>query len=155
MKTMTEHDEWMQLALDEARAAAAEGELPVGAIVIHGGRVVGRGHNRTEQLDDPAAHAEILALREAGSIIGDWRLEGATLVATLEPCPMCVGAIILGRIRHLVYGARDPRYGACGSALDLTGPSLAPHLLNTVGGVCEQECGDLLRDFFRVLRQRP
>lgn len=151
---MNRHEEWMELALAEARAAEDEGEVPVGAIVVFDGRVVGRGHNRTEQLDDPSAHAEILALREAGATIGDWRLEGATLVATLEPCPMCVGAMILGRVARLVYGAADPRYGACGSALDLTGPQLAPHLLDTVSGVREHECGEMLRRFFRALRQR-
>lgn len=151
---LNEHDEWMLLALAEARAAEAEGEVPVGAIVVHEGRVVGRGHNRTEQLDDPAAHAEILALRQAGAALGDWRLEGATLVVTLEPCPMCVGAIIWARICTLVYGAADPRYGACGSAVDLTAPSLAPHLIERVPGVREHECGELLREFFRGLRRR-
>lgn len=151
---ISQHDEWMQLALAEARAAEAEGEVPVGAVVIHEGRVVGTGHNRTEQLDDPAAHAEILALRQAGAAIGDWRLEGATLVVTLEPCPMCIGAIIWARVRTLVYGAADPRYGACGSAIDLTTPPLAPHLLHKSGGVREHECGELLREFFRDLRRR-
>jgi tRNA(adenine34) deaminase len=151
---LNDYDAWMQLAIDEARAAESEGEVPVGAVVIHEGHVIGRGHNRTEQLDDPAAHAEVLALREAGTAIGDWRLENTTLVVTLEPCPMCTGAIILGRVERLVYGAADPRYGACGSAIELRTPELAPHLLETVTGVREQECGDLLREFFRALRQR-
>jgi tRNA(adenine34) deaminase len=152
--TESGYDAWMQLAIDEARAAADEGEVPVGAVLLREGEVIGRGHNRTEQLDDPAAHAEILALREAGTALGDWRLEHSTLVVTLEPCPMCIGAIILARIERLVYGAADPRYGACGSAVELRTERLAPHLLETVTGVREQECGDLLRDFFRELRAR-
>lgn len=147
------YDAWMDLALAEARAAAAEGEVPVGAVLIRDGEVVGRGHNRTEQLDDPAAHAEILAMRQAGAALGDWRLEGSTLVVTLEPCPMCIGAILLARVERLVYGATDPRLGACGSAIDLRTERLAPHLLETVSGVREQECGDLLREFFRRLRK--
>lgn len=154
MGTDSGYDVWMQLAIDEARAAAAEGEVPVGAVLLHEGEVIGRGHNRTEQLDDPAAHAEILALREAGAALGDWRLEHSTLVVTLEPCPMCIGAIIWARVERLVYGAADPRYGACGSAVELRTDRLAPHLLETVSGVREQECGDLLRDFFRQLRQQ-
>ena len=122
--------------------------------MLHEDRVVGRGHNRTEDLDDPSAHAEILALRAAGEALGDWRLEHCTLVVTLEPCPMCIGAIILARVERLIYGAADPRYGACGSAVELRTEQLAPHLLETISGVREQECGDLLREFFRGLRDR-
>ena len=151
---MSDYDAWMQLAIAEAREAERQGEVPVGAVVVRDGRVIGRGHNRTEALDDPSAHAEILALRAAGAENGDWRLEGTTLVVTLEPCPMCIGAIILGRVERLVYGAGDPRYGACGSAIELRTPELAPHLLETVTGVREAECGELLRAFFRRLRAR-
>lgn len=148
------YDAWMDLALAEARSAAAEGEVPVGAVLILDGEVVGRGHNRTEQLDDPAAHAEILALREAGAALGDWRLERSTLVVTLEPCPMCIGAIQLARVERLVYGAADPRMGACGSAVDLRTEPVAHHLIETVSGVREEECGEVLREFFRALRAR-
>ena len=147
-------DSLMQQALAEARAAEQLDEVPVGAVVWHDGRVIGRGHNLTESRDDPCAHAEVLALRAAGETLGDWRLEGATLVVTLEPCPMCIGAIILARIERLVYGAADPRYGACGSRVDLATPELAPHLLQIEAGCRADECGELLRGFFRKLRQR-
>jgi tRNA(adenine34) deaminase len=142
----------MGLALEEARAAAAAGEVPVGAILLRDGDVLGKGRNTTEDADDPSGHAEINALREAARIEGDWRLEGTTLVVTLEPCTMCIGAIALARVERLVYGARDPRLGACGSILDLTSAGIAPHLREVVGGIREMECGDLLRDFFRALR---
>ena len=151
---MSDVDTWMEIALVEARAAEAEGEVPVGAVVIHEGRIVGRGHNVTAHSADPCGHAEIVALRAAGRILGDWRLEGATLVVTLEPCPMCIGAIILARVQRLVYAAADPRYGACGSAVNLATPKLAPHLLQVEAGHRAEECGELLRGFFRGLRAR-
>lgn len=142
----------MELALAEAEAAAVRGEVPVGAVLLLDGEVVGRGHNTTEADDDPTAHAEIVALRRAGRRLGDWRLEETTLVVTLEPCAMCMGAIALARVRHLVWGARDPRLGACGSVLDLTEAGIAPHLHSVEGNVRAGECGELLRDFFRTLR---
>ncbi|MFQ5744120.1 MAG: tRNA adenosine(34) deaminase TadA [Acidobacteriota bacterium] len=144
---------WMALALDEARAAATAGEVPVGAVVVHGGKILGRGHNSTEADSDPSAHAEIHALRAAAKALGDWRLEGATLVVTLEPCAMCVGATVLARVARLIYGAADPRLGACGSVIDLTDGQTAPHLKEVQGGVLAEECGKLLRQFFHRLRQ--
>jgi len=143
----------MDLAVQEARAAATVGEVPVGAIVLRDGVVLGTGRNTTEEADDPSGHAEVNALREAARVEGDWRLEGTTLVVTLEPCTMCIGAIALARVEHLIYGARDPRLGACGSILDLTAAGIAPHLRDVEGGVREAECGELLREFFRALRQ--
>lgn len=151
---MSDIDTWMDLALEEARLAASEGEVPVGAVVVCDGAVIARAHNLTEQADDPTAHAEVLALREAARCRGDWRLDGCTLVVTLEPCPMCVGALILARIDRLVYGARDPRYGACGSALQLPATALTPHLREVRHSHRADECSDVLRDFFRRLRQR-
>ena len=142
----------MVLALEEARAAAAAGEVPVGAIVLRDGIVLGSGRNTTEAADDPSGHAEVNALREAGRMQGDWRLEGTTLVVTLEPCAMCVGAIALARVERIIYGARDPRLGACGSALDLVSTAIAPHLRRVESGVREEECADLLREFFQALR---
>lgn len=142
----------MDLALDEARRAAEGGEVPVGALLIRGDRILGRAGNLTESADDPSAHAEILALRAAGKTTGDWRLEGTTLVVTLEPCTMCLGAIALARVERLVYGADDPRLGACGSAAPLVAPALAPHLKEVRRGVKAGECGALLTDFFRRLR---
>lgn len=147
-------DSWMELALQEARAAADEAEVPVGAVLVQDDRVLAAAHNRTEQLDDPSAHAEILALREAGGATGDWRLENSTLVVTLEPCPMCLGAIIWARVERLVYAARDPRYGACGSALQLPDTALTPHLLEIRSGYRARESTELLQSFFRTLRQR-
>jgi len=143
-------ESWIRAALTEARRAAELGEVPVGALLVLDDEVVARGHNTTESSDDPAAHAEIHALRAAGAATGDWRLEGSTLVVTLEPCPMCMGAIIWARVARLVYGAADPRYGACGSALDLR--PLAPHLTRVDAGILAEECGELLRGFFRRLR---
>jgi len=143
---------WMDLALAEARRAAAAGEVPVGAVILQDGEVVGRGHNTTEADDDPSAHAEINALRRAGRRTGDWRLEETILVVTLEPCAMCMGAMALARVARLIWGAPDPRLGACGSALDLSAAGIAPHLLGVEGEVRAEECGALLRDFFRDLR---
>ena len=152
--TAAQFDAWMQQAVEQAQDAAAHGEVPVGAIVLRNDTVIGRGRNRTEELADPSAHAEILALREAGAFTGDWRLEGTTLVVTLEPCPMCLGAIIQARIGRLVYAAADPRYGACGSALPLPPPALTPHLREIRHATHPDEGGAPLRDFFRRLRKR-
>lgn len=147
-------DAWMQLAVEQAEEAADAGEVPVGAVVMIDGEVVGRGRNRTEELDDPSAHAEIVALRQAGKTTGDWRLEGATLVATLEPCPMCVGAIIQARVSCLVYASIDSRYGACGSAVPLPPPQLTPHLREIRHATHAETGSRLLQDFFRRLRAK-
>lgn len=151
---MSDVDTWMDLALQEARAAADQGEVPVGAVLIRHGEVLARAHNLTEQAVDPTAHAEMLALRAAAETLGDWRLDDTTLVVTLEPCPMCVGAIVLARVERLVYGARDPRYGACGSALELPPTALTPHLREIRHAHRADECGAVLQDFFRGLRQQ-
>lgn len=142
----------MNAALGQARLAGASGEVPVGAVLALDGEIIGAGHNTTEGADDPSGHAEIGALRAAGIAFGDWRLEGSTLIVTLEPCTMCLGAIALARVERLVYGAADPRLGACGSALNLLDEGIAPHLKSVEGGLMAAECGDLLRDFFRKLR---
>lgn len=142
----------MDLALEEAHAAAAAGEVPVGAVLVRDGEVLGRGHNTTEADADPTAHAEVNALRAAARRVGDWRLEETTLVVTLEPCPMCAGALALARVARLVFGAPDPRLGAFGSVVDLSGRQASPHLLEVRGGVRAEECGELLQGFFRSLR---
>ena len=142
----------MAVAIEEAQSAYAEGEIPVGAVVVRRGELLARGHNQTERAGDATRHAEIIALQEAARVVGDWRLQDAALVVTLEPCPMCVGAVILARISRLVYAAPDPRYGACGSAIDLITPELAPHLRTVEAGVREHEAATLLRGFFRELR---
>ena len=143
----------MHRAIEQARAARVAGEVPVGAVIVRDGEVIAAAHNTTRSDADPTAHAEVLAMREAGRRTGDWRLEGCALIVTLEPCPMCMGAIILARIPLLVYGAPDPRYGACGSAIDLTVRALAPHLEDVRAGVEEATCGALLREFFQGRRQ--
>ena len=146
---------WMRQALAEARAAAALGEVPVGAVVVRDGRVIGRGHNRRETDGDPLAHAELLALAEAAGRVEGWRLVGCTLYVTLEPCAMCAGALVNARVDRLVYGAADPKAGFCGSLGDLVRDPRLNHRLEVTVGVLEEECGALLREFFRSLRGGP
>lgn len=148
-------DDAMQEALALARAAAAQGEVPVGAVALHEGVIVGRGANRRELDRDPTAHAEMLALREAARALGRWRLSGVTLVVTLEPCAMCAGAMVLARIERLAYGAPDPKAGAVGSIMDLSRDPRLNHRFEVVSGVEAQACGDLLRAFFRARREGP
>jgi tRNA(adenine34) deaminase len=143
---------FMREALAEAAAAASLGEVPIGAVVVREERVIARGQNRRERDRDPTAHAEILALREAARHLGGWRLPGCTLYVTLEPCAMCAGALVQARVMRLVFGAPDPKAGAVGSVVDLLRDARATHTVEVAGGVCEAECGDLLRRFFAVLR---
>jgi tRNA(adenine34) deaminase len=143
----------MDLALAEALSAGPSGDVPVGAVVLdQGGRVVGRGHNAREAEGDPTAHAEVSALRTAARTLGGWRLTGCTLVVTLEPCTMCAGALVLARVARLVFGAWDPKAGAAGSLRDVVRDSRLNHRVEVLGGVREQECGDLLRAFFTAHR---
>jgi tRNA(adenine34) deaminase len=150
---MEDHD-WMEEALDEARAAVALGEVPVGAVVVRDGRVIGRGHNRRETDGDPLAHAELIALRQAAAATAGWRLVDCALFVTLEPCAMCAGALVNCRVSRLVYGAADPKAGFCGSLGDLVRDPRLNHRLEVVGGVLAEECGALLRSFFAGLRDR-
>jgi tRNA(adenine34) deaminase len=146
-------DDAMALALDEARAAAAHGDVPIGAVVVVGGRVVARRHNQREQLGDPTAHAEILALRDAAAAVGDgWRLSGATLVVTLEPCPMCAGALVAARVERLVFGAFDPKAGAASTLYNLCADPRLNHELTVTPGVRIDEAAALLAEFFGDLR---
>ena len=139
----------MGLALDEARVALTTGDVPVGAVVLGpDGEVVGRGHNAREATGDPTAHAEVLAIRQAATVLGTWRLDGCTLVVTLEPCLACAGAVILARVPRLVLGAWDPKAGACGSVWDVVRDRRAVHRAQVVGGVQADECAALLREFF-------
>jgi tRNA(adenine34) deaminase len=142
----------MEVALDLAGQAAARGEVPVGAVVVLDGEIVGQGANRTEALQDPTAHAEILALREAAGRLGSWRLTGATLYVTLEPCAMCAGALVLARIERLVFGADDPKAGMCGSLNNLVEDPRLNHRIEVVRGVAARQAGELLRGFFRGRR---
>lgn len=144
-----EYADWMRQALDLAAAAEQGGDVPIGAVVVdRDGAVVGRGSNVREVLHDPTGHAEVVALREAGAALGAWRLEGCSLVVTLEPCAMCAGASVLARVDRIVFGAWDPKAGACGSVWDLPRDRRALHRPEVVGGVLEEECAAALVDFF-------
>ena len=147
-----DHELWMEIALEEARRAHAHGEVPVGAVAVRGDEILGRGRNRTEELKDPTAHAEMIALREAARALDSWRLIGVTLYATLEPCAMCAGACVLARIDRLVYGALDPKAGMSGSLASIPTDTRLNHRVEIVGGVLAVECGALLKDFFRARR---
>lgn len=138
----------MRAALDQAHRAATVGEVPVGAVVACQGEVISRAHNRRELDGDPTAHAEILAMREAAARLGAWRLEGCSLYVTLEPCFMCAGAAVNGRLERLVFGAADPKAGAVGSLYDVPGDARLNHRPEVVGGVLAQECGRVLKEFF-------
>ena len=145
-------ERFMREALKEARRAAEKGEAPVGAVIVCGGRIIGRGHNLRERLGDPTAHAEMLAIREAALVQGGWRLNGCTLYVTMEPCPMCAGAAILARLQRLVYGVPDPKAGAAGSCLDLLSLTCFNHRVAVLGGVCAEACAGIVQHFFRRLR---
>lgn len=142
----------VRAALAEAEAAAESGEVPVGAVVVAGGAIIARGHNRSETDNDPSAHAEIVALREAARTTGNYRLTDATLYVTLEPCAMCMGALVQARIERLVFGAYDPKAGAAGSAIDLSDSPSFNHRFEINGGVMAEECGSLLKSFFESRR---
>ncbi len=144
----------MRAALREARAAGAADEVPVGCVVVRDGAVIGRGRNQTETLQDATAHAEILAIGAASNALGSWRLLDCTLYVTLEPCAMCAGAIVLARVARLVYGAFDPKAGACGSVLDVIHERRLNHRVEVVPGVLAPECGEMLRAFFAKKRPR-
>jgi tRNA(adenine34) deaminase len=148
-------EQMMRRALDLAAQARDIGEVPVGAIVYETatGRVLGEGSNRREVDHDPLAHAEIIAIAAAARALGDWRLNACTLVVTLEPCAMCAGAIVNARIGRLVYGAPDPKAGACGSLMKLTEDARLNHRVAPIAGVLGEECGEMLRAFFRALRK--
>ena len=142
----------MQLALEEASRAPAVGEVPIAAILVRHGDVLASAHNLRESLQDPTAHAEMIVIRKAAEQLGSWRLTETVLYVTLEPCPMCAGAIVQSRIARLVFGAWDPKAGACGSLFDIPADRRLNHRVEVVGGVLEQESQSLLQDFFRSKR---
>ena len=144
---------FMQAALAQAKAAERDGEVPVGAVVVHQGEMIAQGNNRVLRDSDPTAHAEIVAMRSAGKVLGNYRLEGCTLYTTLEPCAMCAGAILHARIERLVYAASDPKAGACGSVLSVMNHPQLNHKVEVIWGVLAEECGAMLTEFFR--RRRP
>ncbi|MFZ5945049.1 MAG: tRNA adenosine(34) deaminase TadA [Bacillota bacterium] len=149
---MLSHEDYMQEALQEAKKAFNENEVPIGAVVVRDGKIIGRGRNQRETLNDPTAHAEILALRDAGSNLGSWRLTGTVLYVTIEPCPMCAGALINSRIDTVVYGADEPKFGSAGSQLNLLQYPGFNHQVKIIGPVLEDECKAIMKDFFQKLR---
>lgn len=149
-----DHAGYMREALAEAEKAYALDEVPIGAVVVLGDNIIGRGHNLRETLLDSTAHAEIVAMREAARHIGDWRLSGATVYATVEPCPMCAGAMIQFRVQTVVYGAADPKAGAVDSIMDVLREPRFNHQVGVVSGVLEEECAGIIKRFFRELRER-
>ena len=144
---------FVRAAIAEAGTAERDGEVPVGAVVVHNGEIIARGGNRVLRDSDPTAHAEIVALRAAGKMLGNYRLEGCTLYTTLEPCAMCAGAILHARIERLVYAASDPKAGACGSVLSVMNHPRLNHKVEVVSGLLAEECGAMLTEFFRRRRQ--
>jgi tRNA(adenine34) deaminase len=146
------HDHWMRFALEQAVQAFEEGEVPVGAVIVHENRIIGTGYNQREQLCDPTAHAEMIAITQAAEEMGSWRLENCTLYCTLEPCPMCAGAIVQARIPTVIYGTTDPKAGACHTLFQITNDSRLNHRAVVLGGVMQDECRLLLQDFFAQQR---
>ncbi len=151
---MTEQEKYMKEAIRQARKAAALGEVPIGCVIVYKGRIIGRGYNRRNTDKNTLAHAEITAINRASKKMGDWRLEGCTLYVTLEPCQMCAGAIVQARIDQVVMGAMNPKAGCCGSVLNLLEVSAFNHQVRAVRGILEEECAQLLTDFFKDLRVR-
>jgi tRNA(adenine34) deaminase len=149
----TGHETYMREAIAEGEAAYRRGEVPVGAAAVHNGQVIGRGHNRKEEWADPTAHAEMIALRQAAQALGGWRLAGVTLYCTMEPCPMCAGAMILARLPRLVYAVDDPKSGAAGSVLDVARSPRLNHQVEVTKGVLADDVKELLDLFFKGLRQ--
>jgi tRNA(adenine34) deaminase len=143
---------FMRLALKEAIEAGREGEVPIGAVLVHGGRVIGRGHNQRETLKDPTAHAEMIVLTQGAAALDAWRLIDTTMYVTLEPCPMCAGALLQARVKRLVFGAADPKAGACGTLFDLARDPRLNHRVEVSAGVLAQESAAVLQEFFRKRR---
>jgi tRNA(adenine34) deaminase len=149
---MHDHQYFMLQAIVEAQTAASEGEVPVGAVIVHNGQIIASAHNQREQLKDPTAHAEMIAITQATESFESWRLEDCTIYVTLEPCPMCAGAILQSRINTLVYGADDPKSGAVKSLYNLLNDTRLNHQCNIISGILAEKCGTILTDFFRTKR---
>lgn len=150
-----EDHNWMGEALKEAAEAGAAGEVPIGCVIVADGRVIGRGHNRRERDQDPTAHAEVIALREAAKTVGFWRVSPAICYVTCEPCPMCAGALVNARVDRLVYGCADPKAGAAGTLYNIPTDPRLNHRMAVTAGVREDECRALLQEFFQKLRDKP
>lgn len=146
------HDRWMRSALQLSRQAFDAGEVPIGAVIVHNDRIIGEGHNQREMLNDPTAHAEMIAITQAAESLGSWRLLDCTMYVTLEPCPMCAGAIVMARIPMVIYGTTDPKGGACHTLYQITDDPRLNHRATVLGGVLQPECRAILQEFFAVQR---
>lgn len=153
-KDILYHEKWMRLALAEARISASKGEVPIGAVIVYQDKVIAKAHNLRELSAKATAHAEILAINQANDALEQWRLEGATLYVTLEPCSMCAGALVLSRISTVVFGARDAKAGCVGSLMNLLGDQRLNHQPEVIEGILADECGEILSSFFRELRKK-
>jgi len=149
----TEDEKWMRHALTEAQLALEKNEVPIGAVVVYEDKIIGRGHNQVERLNDPTAHAEIIAIGAASSYLNSWRLTGASLYVTIEPCTMCAGAIVLSRLDRLVFGAKDPKAGACGSLYNIVQDVRLNHRVQIIPYILKQECSQILESFFDKIRK--
>jgi tRNA(adenine34) deaminase len=149
---MTDDERWMESALREAEQALKRKEVPIGAVIVHNSRIIGRGYNQIESLQDPTAHAEMIAITAAAGGLGNRRLEECTLYVTLEPCAMCAGAIVLARIPRMVFGAFDPKAGACGTLYNIVQDDRLNHRVDLAGGILAERCGGLLSEFFQGIR---
>ncbi|MDO5302471.1 MAG: tRNA adenosine(34) deaminase TadA [Clostridia bacterium] len=147
-------DKFMKEALIEARKAFELGEVPIGAVIVKDGQVIARGHNLTETAKDPTAHAEMIAIRQAAEVLGGWRLPGCSMYVTVEPCSMCAGAMVWSRIENLYIGAMDPKAGACGSVFNIAEEDRLNHRIHVERGILEDECSNIMKEFFRQLRKR-
>ena len=152
---MTEHEQWMQLALREAQKAFDDDEVPVGALIVYDNKIIGRGYNQIERLQDPTAHAEMIAITAAAGHLKSWRLDKCVLYVSLEPCPMCAGAIVHARIPTLVFGAFDPKAGACGTLFNLVQDRRLNYQPHVISGVCDTESEEILKRFFGKVRVIP
>ena len=150
---MTGHVKWMEQAFEEAEKAFEKKEVPVGAVIVFENRIIGRGHNIVETLQDPTAHAEILAITAAANSLASWRLEDISMYVTLEPCIMCAGAILLARIPNVIYGTSDPKLGACGSVIDVLNNGSLNSSVKVIGGILQDKCQSILKLFFKELRK--
>ncbi len=145
-------EQYMRLAIEQAKIAAENGDVPIGCIIVHNGLIIGRAYNQREQLQDPTAHAEIIALTQAAAALESWRLTGCTMYVTLEPCPMCAGALVLARIERLAYGCDDPKTGAVKSLYNIVQDKRLNHRIEVTSGVLTEDCSRLLQDFFKRRR---
>ena len=146
-------EQYMQMAIEQARIAEENGDVPIGAVIVHETRIIGKAYNQREQLQDPTAHAEIIALTQAAAALENWHLNGCTIYVTLEPCPMCAGALVLSRMDRLVYGCDDPKTGACKSLYNIVQDERLNHRLEVTSGVLAGQCGQLLQEFFAKRRE--